>query len=593
MENDEKLTLAFILVLSFSVLAYSMMNPHLLDMESYSQLLLAKDAVEGKLSSPTPVLYQLTAFIYQILSSGSTEFNANLMLSIAKALPIIFSLLSIASFYFMLKSMFSDIAAAGGAILLASSQPFIFIMGSGTYYADALGMCLFTLACSAFFMFYSRRNYLFLLASAVLFLISGMSWQVGFIMIGVFLLSLLAQLLYSWRRKFDEALAHGVVATLTTFLLVYFTVPQENVFGSMKTTNFVAYFLGAPLALVGAFAFLSWIAGKHRRRSEFGVFAAFIFILSLPVVPFNYFPAAFGIALFSAFAINELLELKNEYLALALFAGTLFFVSFLFSVNFLETTQSLIASAGVALTSVFIASLYRERRVVAYIAFSVMALFLFSSVSAAMISVSQRQDITGTGADELMNWTADNLPENATLWAFGVSPMLEFTTGRRSYSNDTEFARFILSNESTEFLKERNVTHLVVDSSLFDNIEVLKAAANNTRVRIESFRFYGSAKDNNGNLYAIFVAGDGAVAYMQIDPLSGNPVQGNVRVVTRDGSARLVSLKNFLMLGSGRLVYPQDNYKVNLFKLFFEQVDGLKLVYNSDSGEIKVYEAVK
>jgi hypothetical protein len=592
MNNEEKLILAFILLLSFSISAYSIAKPHLLDMNSYAELLLAKEAVEGRLSSPTPMLYQLTSFIYQVWNSGGTEFNTELMLNIAKIFTIIFSLICSISFYFMLKDMFSEIAAVGGVVLLISSPPFLLIMSSGAYYADALGMCLFTLACSALFLFYHRGNYLLLLISAVVFLISGASWEMGWVMTGVVLLSLLAQLIYNWKKKFDEALAHGTAAILVTFLLSYFITPYSNVFSNMKAANLTAYLFTAPVAVVGVFAFLSWLIGRHRGRSKLGVFAASSFILSVIILLFAPFPPAFGIALFSAFAINELLELKNENLALLLFAGTLFFVSFLVSINFLDLNQAVLASAGVALTSVFIAALYRERRVVVYITFSVIMLFLLSSLSAAIITTSQRQDIAGSGADDLMSWMRENLSDNATLWAFRVSPMLEFTSGKKTYLNDTEFASFMLSNDSTTFLKERNVSHVLVDSSLFDSIEVLKTLANNTRVRIDSFRFWRRISDGT-NLYGEFISVEGNIAYVQLNPLTGNPVEGNVQVVGSDGNTRLVPIKNFLMIGSGRLIYPQDNYKVNLFKLFFENVDGLKQVYTTPTGDVEVYEVVK
>src|SRR5271157_64505 len=143
MKNEEKLTLAFILLLSFSLSAYNVMNLHMFSIDSYSELLLAKNAAAGKLSSPTPLLYQLTAFLYNIFNPESTGFNSGLMLTIAKILPIIFSLICVVSFYFMLRSMFSEIAAAGGAVMLLSSLPFVMTMGSGFYVADALGMCLF------------------------------------------------------------------------------------------------------------------------------------------------------------------------------------------------------------------------------------------------------------------------------------------------------------------------------------------------------------------------------------------------------------------------------------------------------------------
>lgn len=592
MKDEEKITLAFILILTFSLSAYSVTYGHMLDVKSYSELLLAKSAVYGKLSGPTPLLYQLTAFIYNSLNSGGADFNPTLMLNIAKVLPIIFSLACVLSFYFMLKSMFSEIAATAGAVLLVSSLPFVIMMGSGVYTTEALGMCLFTVAAFAFFLFYSRKNYLFLLASALVFILSGMSWVIGWAMIGAFLLSLLAQLVYSWRGRFDSTLAQGAAAVLVAFIAVYFLVPQGNVFVNMTTANFNAYTLSIPLVVVGIFAFISWIIGKHKRRSEFGVFAASMFLLSVVILLYQYSPAAFGIALFSAFAVNELLELRNEDLAIALFAGSLFFLSFIFSVNFLDVYQALIASGGVALTSVFIAALYRERRVVAYITFSVIALFLFSSVSAAIISASQRQDLAGSGADSLMSWIAENLPDNATVWSFRVSPMIEFTTGRKGYYNDTEFASFLLSNQSADYLEERNVTDIVVDTTLLDSIETIKSIANNSRVRIESFRFWNRESDGT-NVYAVFISNYGNAIEMQLNPITGIPIEGNVRLLTRDNQMRIISSKNLLMLGQGRLVYPEDNYKVNLFMMFFGKVDGLRPEYASGSGDIMMFEVVK
>jgi hypothetical protein len=62
-----------------------------------------------------------------------------------------------------------------------------------------------------------------------------------------------------------------------------------------------------------------------------------------------------------------------------------------------------------------------------------------------------------------------------------------------------------------------------------------------------------------------------------------------VIISTIEGS-RAVPFKKFLRLGEYRLVYPQDNYRVNLFTMFFEEVSGLKPVYISENGEIKIYE---
>jgi hypothetical protein len=543
MENEEKLIIAFILLLSISVSGYSITKKHLLDMNSYSEVLLAKNAAEGK-SSGTNMLQQLTGLIYAALSSGQENFNGALLVDIAKILPVIFSAICALSFYFMLKQMFSNIAALGGAILLVSSRAFLLGMSSGLYYVDSLGMCAFILACSLFFLFYNKKNYLLLLASVILLIISAMNW----------------------------------------------TVPQGDILKEMNLANWVVHILNLPLMIVGIVAFVAMLAGRHKCKSSFGFFAASIFVLSMLLSLFDIFPSSFGVALFSAFALDELLAVKDQKLALAMFSVVLFFVSFEFSQTFLSLEQSVLASLLVAATSVFIASLYMERRIVAYITFSVMALLLFSSVSVAALTASQYVDRVGSNTDSMLEWANEDLPDNASIWAFGISPLIEFTTGRRSYANDTEFARFMLSNESVAGLREKNITNIVIDASLFDSIEALKIIANNTKVRIDSFRFfnYGTAA---GNLYAVFVSRDGKAAWVPADPASGGLIDGDVIIIAGEGS-RVVPLKKFLIIGNSRIIYPQDNYRVNLFVMFFEDVAGLKRVYTSENEDMKVYEVL-
>jgi len=131
----------------------------------------------------------------------------------------------------------------------------------------------------------------------------------------------------------------------------------------------------------------------------------------------------------------------------------------------------------------------------------------------------------------------------------------------------------------------------VLDASLFDNIEEIKTIANNSKVRIDSFRLYRYEMNANGNIYAVFVSRNGNAIFAQADPMSGSLLEGDVLVVGADWR-KLVPLKKLLRIGSYRLVYPQDNYDVNLFGMFFEHVDGMKEAYTSDDGEIKVFEVL-
>ena len=590
MENSEKLVIAFIILLAISISAYPITQKHLLNIDSYSELLLARNAVEGKLSSTRPLFYQLTAFLYRIFSPADGKFDEALLINIAKVLPVIFAVVCALSFYLILRCMLPQTAAMGGAALLVSSQAFLLKMGSGIYSRDSLGMCAFVLACSCFFLFYRKKNYLLLLASVLLFGISAFSWNAGWVMGGAILLSLIAQLACEWRGKQDVMLAHGVIALLITFVLLYFLTPQENIFNDMKTANLQIHLISLPLIAAGVVAFAAHLAGKHKCKVKFEVFIVSMLVISVIISLFDLFPSSFGVALFSAFALNELLGVRDEKLALILLAGTLLFVSFEFSQNFLELNQAVVVSFLIAATSVFIASMYRERRISTYIAFSVAALLLFSSISTAALTVSQRIDRTGAGFDEMAVWVGENLPENATIWSFRISPVIEFTTGRGAYVNDTEFARFMLSNQSATSLGGKGITHILVDASLFDSIEVLKTFANNSKVRIDSFRLAGYRVDAENNVYAAFISGDGRTwAFAPVDPMSGSLLDGNVIISTIEGS-RAVPFKKFLRLGEYRLVYPQDNYRVNLFTMFFEEVSGLKPVYISENGEIKIYE---
>jgi len=588
MNNEERLILGLILLLAVSISAYTITSKHLSDLNSYSELLTAKRLLEGN-SSSAGLIHQITASLYRMFSSGD-EFNYELFTNVAKVLTVILSAACAVSFYFMLRQMFSDVASMGGAVLLVSSQAFLLNMESGVYSPDSLGMCLFALACASLFIFYSKKNHLLLLASALLFLVSALSWNAGWILIGILLLSLTVQLICQ-PRKWDDVLARGVAALIVVFIVSYLLTSHQNIFKEADETNLLLYLPNVPLAAVGIAAFALHLAGRHKSRGRFEFFAASFFLLSVFLSVFAAFPSSLGIALFSAFAINELFGVKDQNTAIAVLSIVLFFASFEYSQTFLKTEQAALASFLIALTSVFIASLYREKRVAAYIIFSVIALSLLSSLSTAAIIESQRIDRFGTSIDDMLTWVKDELHPDADIWAYGISPLLEFTTGRSSYYNDTEFARFILSNDSAAVLKQKNITYAVLDASLFDNIEEIKTIANNSKVRIDSFRLYRYEMDTNGNIYAVFVSRNGNAIFAQADPMSGSLLEGDVLVVGADWR-KLVPLKKLLRIGNYRLVYPQDNYDINLFRMFFEHVDGMKEVYTSDDGEIKVFEVL-
>jgi len=576
---EERVTVALLLLLTISITAYHITDKHLLDLSSYQELLGARNFVEGKELS-TSMLNRLTAAVYSFFSTG--ELNSSLLLTIAKVIPILLSLLSVVAFYFMLKQMLSPLASFAGAVFLLSSQAFLLKMSSGIYTHDSLGMCLFILACSSLFIFKLKKNYLLLILSSALFLLSSFGWDAGWVMPAAVTLSLLAEFIFQ-REKEYSSLAAVALASLISYLTT-----SPAIFSKTLTLNPLSL-PTLPLLIIGAALLLAKAAGRYKCKGRFEFFTASIFIISVLLSNFDAFPASFGIALFSAFSINELLNLKEEKAVLAVFSLILLFVSFEFTKTFMKFEQSIIVSLFIAASSVFIVSLYRDRRINVYITFSLILLLLFSSVGVAALTQLRLSDVVGEQVDEMMEW-AKELPE-ANFWAFRITPLLEFTSGKQGYGNDTEFAQFILSNQSVEFLKERNITHLVVDASMFDNIEMIKTIANNTKVRIDSFRLYGTQVDQNRNYYAVFVTADGKAAFVQYDPLTGNLLEGDVVIYMGEGR-RTVPLKKFLRVGSYRLIYPQDNYRVNLFLLFFENVDGLKEVYTSETGEMKVFEVL-
>ncbi|MEM3555672.1 MAG: hypothetical protein QXF56_03070 [Candidatus Micrarchaeia archaeon] len=575
---EQRFAVALLLLLTVSITAYHILDKHLLDLHSYEQILNVRRFIEGK--EPAGMTNQLTAAVYSFFSTG--EFNPSILLTIAKILPIVLSALSVVAFYFMLKEMFSPLASFAGAVLLLSSQAFLLGMRSGVYSPDSLGMCLFIFACLS--LFRSKKNYLLLALSAVLFILSSLGWSAGWVMVAIVAISLLLQQLFYPSKK--EHSYEAMVALLASLISYFLTTP--TIF--TKTSSASPFLPTLPLLVFGFLLFLARLAGKYQCKGKLEFFTASFFILSALLYNFDAFPSSLGIALFSAFSVNELIAIKEQKAILALFSLTILFVSFEFTQTFLKFEQSLVASLLIAASSVFIVSLYRDRRIDVYLTFSIILLVLLSSLNTAALTQIRISDTIGSPVDEMMEW-AGELPENSTFWVFRITPLMEFMTGRNCYENDTEFAQFILSNNSVSFLKERNITHLMIDASMFDNIEMMKTYANNTKVRIDSFRLYGIQVDQTGNRYAVFVTTDGKVAFAQIDPLTNNLMEGDVVIYMGEGR-RTVPLKKFLRIGNYRLVYPQDNYRVNLFLLFFENVDGLREVYNSENQDIKVFEVV-
>lgn len=578
--EDDAIIAAFLVLLTVSVAGYHILDKHLLDMSSYKELVGVRSIVEGGKSSG--MLNQLTAAVYGLFSTG--EFDSSLLVTIAKALPLLLSIISAVAFYFMLRQMLSKLASLAGAVFLLSSPLFLLRMRSGLYSQDSLGMCLFILACCSLFVFYDKKNHPLLAASLLLFLLSSLSWSAGWVMVAAVALSLFIQLLFKKEKHHSYAVAGVVAASILSLLITPPAIPNKP-----ASLTFWASLPTLPLIILGFILFVMERAGRYECKGRYPLFTTSLFLLSIPLSGFDAFPSSFCIALFSAFAVNELAGLRDQRAALASLSLLLLFVSFEFTQTFMKFEQAIVASFLIAASSVFIVSLYRERRIEVYIVFSIIALSVLSSISSAALSESRIYDPVGEAVDSMMEWMREQ-PEGGRVWAFRITPLVELTTGKEVYENDTELAQFLLSNSSVEFLKERNVTRIVVDASMFDNIEMLKTIANNTKVRIDSFRLYKIGMDQANNPYAVFVTRDGRMAVAQLDPY-GNLLEGDVTIIAGEGM-RVVPLKKFLRVGSYRLIYPQDNYRVNLFLMFFENVDGLREAYASENGEMKVFEVV-
>jgi|GEM_PF-3165180 len=603
MDRDDAIAITFLALLAISLSAYLINTPNLMDLESYKNALLAKDAIDGKLNASKSVYYYFISLSYMFASQllGKSKVDSELLVTTVKVSQVLLSIIMTVSLYSLLRNFFTKITSFVSSVLILSSPAFISNGIAPTASPEFFGMAVFLLGVAIFFYSNKVRFYPYALIGGIFIGLSILSWKAGIVVFASLIASILIQIFQKYRAaKADFFLTYSSILILGVGILFTLSTTYEFEFLNLSINEFLAnYPLFIPLIALFAVLLLLDLSGIHKYRGEFKYFIFSFSLLSIILSLFNNFSFLPGLAIASSFSIEEIKKLERNFKAtLAIFTVFMLLASFVLFNNFLNTTQTIVISVLIAAISAFVVLLYRERGPSKFIVIFILATILFSSFGYSFLNVSSRRSQINDEFVEALSWVKENTDENANVASFGRRELVEFIADRKSQNIDAELARYLLTNSSTDTLIARNVTYVVLYADLFDQIDSIRLVANLSKVRIDSFILEGLQVDESGNIYAVFNSSSGKLAFAPLDSKTGAFLDADV-LIAYEGNVVPVPFRKFVIINDNRgqiyrLIYPQlDSYEVNLFKAFFSSVNGLRKVYPEKGGSTLVYEVAR
>jgi hypothetical protein len=602
MDREDILVIALLSLLAISLSAYLVNMPNLVDLGSYKNALLAIDAVNGKLSTGKPLYYYSVSLLYAAASQFSAKSGSSneLLISAIKLLQITSSFMMTVSLYFLLRNFFKKVTSFICSVLILSS-PILLSNGIAPLASPELfGMSIFVAGLAILVHSNRIKFYPYALIGSIFIGLSILSWNAGAVVFASLMLSVLVQIIYDYRNaRANPFLINSFILSLLVGSLFLFSTSYGFAFSNLRIDEFLAsYQMLLPLIFLFAVFLFMDLLGRHKHESKLKYFLLSFSILCILLSFFDPFAFLPGLAIASSFSIEEIQKLEKNFNAvLAIFSFLILFASFALFNNFLSQAQSIVISLVIMLISAAVVLLYREANPSKFIVVFILAVILFSSLSYSFLYMANTRGLINRDFIVALNWIKDNTNEKAVVASFGERELIKFTTMRESPDVDAELAYFLLTNSSTDVLTGRNITHLILYADLFDNLEMLRAKANVSRIRLDSFILNGFESDQSGNIYAVFNSSSSKLAFVPIDPRTGIFLDADV-MLFYEGNADQVPFRKFMVVDDARgqiyrLIYPQlDSYNINLFKAFFSKVDGLKRVYPEKGGNIIVYEVI-
>ncbi|MFH1285680.1 MAG: hypothetical protein ABIH99_03800, partial [Candidatus Micrarchaeota archaeon] len=520
-------------------------------------------------------------------------------------LPIPLVILTALGFYFAVRILFSKTSALLSTLLLLVSYPFASSFASGMLSPVVFCATLFALALSFFILAITRNQLAFAVPSGLLLGLTALSAPHGWLLLILLLISAFAEVVYQMmtKREFNNiAYPLALVAVLS---LPFLTQAQLAAPSNFSLETLAAMLLMLPLFIVGLASSLDML---RRVDGEFSPFVLLLALGSLILGASSPVLGVIGIALLSAYGIEMIHEKRtNSRLSLSYFALALFALTFAVFFALLDPIRALIFGIIVAGAAYFLFSLYKDRNISPYLAFAAISFTIFINLAGALLLLQVGSPMLSNEWKDALSWVEASTPENATVIALGKSEAVAFLAERNSPKMDAELAKFLLTSESPSELKKLGVDYILIESSQFDALPNLATLANLSDVQLESFRLVGYLEARNQQLYFVALGGklEGTIArnvylsnygrVLQI-PVQNGEFAGEDALIEQSGTVPLARLKILLTNETGasdlindRIIYPIGGYDSNIFNMFFYGVKGIKQVYPSSNGIVRVY----
>lgn len=598
MEREEIFAALVVGLLALSVALLSLGVGNFLTGESYSNALRIEAIAKGEPAANAGIFHQFAAFAYARAAafSGAQEFDVGLLVLVLKLIPGLAALAAGIGAYFMLRGIFGREVAAAGAILLACSLSLVPWGISGIVMPEPFGLALFVCGAAFALQAVGKGDWRYA-PGAVLMGVAFLAWNGALLAYAAFAAGLVAQAAYNEARKGRDAGFLRAAAISVALPLLF--IPLASLSGLpgefSAAVALKEHFLIFPLLLLALLLAIIKAWGRLGVE-EWDALALGMFAGSLAVAGFSPLAALPGFAVAACVALRELPRIARGKNAAALvFGAAAAFAAMIFLLGMMDPAAAVLFAVLAGVAGGFIASMYSGARLGEYAQVTVAAVLLLTSVSAAVMLAHYQPEPVNAETGAALAWVKANAEPGAKIAGAGSADAFAFISQREA-ENDTDFvARWLLSNASASELGARGIGYLVLDAGAFDGIEDLKNRSGRSDVKIDSYLFMGFQRDpETGATYAAFYSYSGRFAYLPVESNGVFIQEGDAIIIESGGAARKVPVARFVALKDAdgrvaRLIYPIENYNVNLFSAYFGSVSGLAKAYPEGDGVARVF----
>ncbi|MEM2963162.1 MAG: hypothetical protein QXW70_04070 [Candidatus Anstonellales archaeon] len=550
---------------------------------------------EAMIEDKGDIYYRVTASIYRIVEG---EFEPEKLIETLGLLSLVFGVFTVILFYLVVRSYgFDPNSSLFGTMLFLTSPAAFFAFAPPHYSRYTFGLFLCVAGMAAFSLLRYKKS-LFLVGCVLFVLAAVVSSDFATTAIGI----AMALGFEAGRNRNEKRLGAFVIPAVLLALTIPFVFLEAEKFylslnlSSFKNSLFDFRFL-IPLGAISLIAF------GRRFEKEGDAFILLLFILGTVISFLTTYASLPLIALCTTAGISWLLsEEKREVKELLAGYGSFFFFLSLSFSGFSEVVSAMVLSITSLILFSAILYIYKFRIVwlapllVSFLTLSSVAggILLSSSTSANGEEIGGRY-VGGIGGDEYNAyvWINKNVEKDAKIAVLWNEEAARFLTERKVEGLNRAFLRFLAGNESIDELKKEGFGYIVVSSDIFDFSRRFRDVSGST-FRAESFSFFANITSNGGKA-ALFKSSEGRYISRRIDPDGTFPIEDAVYFDSFGVPIGTIPYSSILALDESlpfyhpkqRMVWVQGIYDTNAFKLFFDEIDGVKKIYGNS--QVRVF----